>query len=112
VTDGPARRALITGGSSGIGLAVGRTLVARGYEVTLNARRGGPLTEAAASIGARFVVGDCADEADADTVVWLDTLDPAVVLPEVELRAATVGPFAPELLVPEAARTLGRTGAP
>ncbi|HEY6532551.1 MAG TPA: SDR family oxidoreductase [Acidimicrobiales bacterium] len=245
MTDEPARRALITGGSSGIGLAVGRTLVARGYEVTLNARREGPLTEAATSIGAHFVVGDCADEADADavveaagrvdllvhaagamagtfvrkesvatfdaliaanlrsaflvaraalrtmpaggrivflssssahqpqpgkaaytaskaglnafaaalaleverdgiavhvvtpgpvatpmlddvhfpmhalevgqvadTVVWLDTLDPSVVLPEVELRAATTGPFAPELLVPEAARTLGRTEAP
>jgi NAD(P)-dependent dehydrogenase (short-subunit alcohol dehydrogenase family) len=43
-------------------------------------------------------------------VIWLETLDPSVVMPEIELRAATVGPFAPELFVPEAARALGRTG--
>jgi NAD(P)-dependent dehydrogenase (short-subunit alcohol dehydrogenase family) len=237
------RRALITGGSSGIGLAVGRALTERGYEVVLNARREGPLAEAAESVGARHVVGDCAVEEDAgtiveaagpvdllvhaagmmagtfvrkesvatfdaviaanlrssflvtravlhqmpaggriiflssssahqpqpgkaaytaskaglnafalalaleverdgiavhtvtpapvatpmlddvhfpmhalavgqvaDAVVWLDTLDPSVVLPEIELRAVNVGPFAPELFVPEAARERGRTG--
>lgn len=239
------RRALVTGGSSGIGLAVGTMLVERGYEVVLNARREEPLADAAAAIGARYVVGDCSIEADAaaiadgagpvdllvhaagmmagtfvrkesvatfdavlaanlrsaflitnavlaampaggriiflssssahapqpgkaaytaskaglnafalalageverdgiavhtvtpapvatpmldsvhfpmhaldvehvaGAVVWLDTLDPSVVLPELELRAATVGPFAPELFVPEAAQALGRTEAP
>ena len=236
------RRALVTGGSSGIGLAVGRELVARGYDVVLNARRPTVLAEAADEIGARHVVGDCAVEEDAAAVVeaagpvdllvhaagmmdgtfvrkesaatfdaviaanlrssflvaravlgqmpaggrivfvssssahapqpgkaaytaskaglnafaralaleverdgisvhtvtpapvatpmlddvhfpmhalaveqvaaavvWLDTLDPAVVLPEIELRAVNVGPFAPELFVPAAARALGRT---
>lgn len=236
------RRALVTGGSSGIGLAVGRGLAERGYEVVLNARREAPLAEAAASIGARIAVGDCADEGSAaevagaagpinllvhaagrmdgtfvrkesaatfdavvaanlrssflvsravlatmpsggriiflssssahrpqpgkaaysaskaglnafalalageverdgiavhtvtpapvatpmlddvrfpmhaldsdqvaEAVIWLDTLDPSVVLPELELRATAVGPFAPELFVPDAARELGRT---
>jgi NAD(P)-dependent dehydrogenase (short-subunit alcohol dehydrogenase family) len=238
----PARRALVTGGSSGIGLAVGRGLVERGYDVVLNARREVRLAEAAASIGARFACGDCADEAGAaaiaeiaapvdllvhaagrmegtfvrkettavfdgviaanlrssflisravlatmapggriiflssssshrpqpgkaaysaskaglhafalalaaeverdgiavhtvtpapvatpmldevrfpmhalasgqvaGAVIWLDTLDPSVVLPEIELRATEVGPFAPEPFVPGAARALGRT---
>lgn len=241
MTDGP-RRALVTGGSSGIGLAVGRGLVAAGYDVVLNARRETPLRVAAAAIGAQFAVGDCADEAGARTiadaagpvnllvhaagrmdgtfirkesvetfdavlaanlrssflisravlatmgpggrivflssssahhpqpgksaysaskaglnafalalaaeverdgiavhtvtpapvatpmlddvrfamhalsaeqvagaVLWLDTLEPSVVLPELELRATNVGPFAPEPFVPEAARALGRT---
>ena len=45
----------------------------------------------------------------AATVVWLDTLPPNVVLPEVELSSVDSGPFAPETFVPEAARKLGRT---
>lgn len=236
------RRALVTGGSSGIGLTVGAMLVERGYDVVLNARRATQLAEAADGIGAEHVAGDCGDEEQAariaaevgpvdllvhaagtmdgtfvrkesaDTfdrviaanlrsaflisravlasmpaggrivfvssssahqpqpgkaiysaskaglnafaralaaeverdgiavhtvtpgpvatamlddvhfpmhtlsveqvagaVVWLDSLDPAVVLPEIVLSAATKGPFAPELFVPEAARALGRT---
>jgi NAD(P)-dependent dehydrogenase (short-subunit alcohol dehydrogenase family) len=45
----------------------------------------------------------------AAAVVWLDTLPPNVVLPEVELSSVDGGPFAPEVFVPEAARRLGRT---
>lgn len=55
------RVAVITGGSSGIGLATGAELVGRGYDVVLTARTEATLEEAAASIGARWVAGDCAD---------------------------------------------------
>ena len=57
-----ARTAVITGGSGGIGLACGRLLVGQGYDVVLTARRPGPLEEAAAGIGARWVAADSADE--------------------------------------------------
>jgi NAD(P)-dependent dehydrogenase (short-subunit alcohol dehydrogenase family) len=48
----------------------------------------------------------------AQTVVWLDTLPPNVVLPEIEISSVADGPFAPEAFVPEAARKLGRTELP
>lgn len=66
--DGP-RVAIITGGSSGIGLACGRLLAGQGYDVVLTARREAPLREAAAEIGARWVAGDCADEDEFAAVV-------------------------------------------
>jgi NAD(P)-dependent dehydrogenase (short-subunit alcohol dehydrogenase family) len=59
--DGGPRVAIVTGGSSGIGLAVGRRLVERGYEVVLTARTEGKLLAAAADIGARGVAADSAD---------------------------------------------------
>ena len=240
--DSGQRVAIVTGGSSGIGLAVGRLLVARGYDVVLTARTAAKLEAAAGEIGARWAAADSADEAAfaavveaaarvdllvhaagvmagtfvrketlatvedvlrtnllsafvvtaaalpampaggrivflssssahapqpgksaysaskaglnafaaalsrevdrdgiavhvvttgpvatpmledvhfpmrtlaaddvAEAVVWLDTLAPGVVLPELRLSAAEQGPFAPEPFVPEAARALGRT---
>ena len=44
------RVAIITGGSSGIGLEAGRQLVDAGYDVVLTARREGPLEDAAERI--------------------------------------------------------------
>lgn len=52
------RVAIVTGGSSGIGLAVGGRLVARGYDVVLTARTAAALEAAAAGIGARWVAAD------------------------------------------------------
>ena len=67
--DRAPRTALITGGSGGIGLACGRLLAERGYDVLLTARRPGPLEAAAASIGARWAAADSADEAQFGAVV-------------------------------------------
>ena len=59
--DNDKRTAIVTGGSSGIGLATGRELARRGYDVVLTARREGPLQEAAAASGARWIAADSAD---------------------------------------------------
>jgi NAD(P)-dependent dehydrogenase (short-subunit alcohol dehydrogenase family) len=59
--DGGPRVAIVTGGSSGIGLAVGRMLAERGYDVVLNARTADRLEAAAQDIGARWAAGDSAD---------------------------------------------------
>jgi len=45
------RKALITGGSKGLGLAIARTFAAAGADVAIMARRQGPLDEAVAEIG-------------------------------------------------------------
>lgn len=63
------RTAIVTGGSSGIGLEVGRRLVGAGYDVVLTARRPGPLEEAARATGARAVASDCADPGSFAAVV-------------------------------------------
>ena len=47
------RKALITGGSKGLGLAIARTFAEAGADVAIMARRQGPLDEAAAAIGSR-----------------------------------------------------------
>lgn len=67
--DEPRRTAVITGGSGGIGLACGRMLVERGYDVLLTARRPEALEAVAAEIGARWVASDCTDAASFAGVV-------------------------------------------
>ncbi|MFM1851410.1 MAG: Gluconate 5-dehydrogenase [Verrucomicrobiota bacterium] len=65
------RRALVTGGGSGIGLACARSLAACGAEVVLAGRREKELNEAAASIGAsaKVQVMDVTDTAAIPAVV-------------------------------------------
>lgn len=55
---GPARSAVIVGGSSGIGAATARLLAGEGYAVHLIARREEPLRELAAEIGGTYAVAD------------------------------------------------------
>ena len=50
--------ALVTGGSSGLGLAIARMLRGEGYELTLVARRPEPLEEAAVGLGATALAAD------------------------------------------------------
>ncbi len=64
-----ARAALVTGGSSGIGLAIARALGEDGYGVTLSARRPDKLEQAAAALAAdgidvEAVPANMAEEAD------------------------------------------------
>jgi NAD(P)-dependent dehydrogenase (short-subunit alcohol dehydrogenase family) len=61
--------ALITGGSSGIGLAIGRALREDGFELTLAARTREKVEAAAEELGALGVAADVADEADCRRIV-------------------------------------------
>jgi short-subunit dehydrogenase len=63
------RSALVTGGSSGLGLALARMLRDEGYELTLVARRPEPLEEAAAELGAEAVAANLADPDECVRVV-------------------------------------------
>ena len=64
-----APSALVTGGSSGIGLAVARMLHDEGYELTLAARRQERLEAAAGELGAQAVVADVRKEDECERVV-------------------------------------------
>lgn len=71
--------ALVTGGSRGIGLAVGRALHAEGAHVALLGRDEGALAAAAASVG------------EGTVTVLADTTDDAAVRAAVEQAAAELG---------------------
>jgi NAD(P)-dependent dehydrogenase (short-subunit alcohol dehydrogenase family) len=63
------RSALITGGSSGIGLAIGRMLREEGFELTLASRTKEKIEAAAAELGAQAVAADVGSEEDCVRVV-------------------------------------------
>src|SRR6266511_3297397 len=63
------RAALVTGGSSGIGLAIARVLREEGFELTVAARTRDKLEAAAKEIGALAVAADVASEDDCRRVV-------------------------------------------
>ncbi len=61
--------ALVTGGSSGIGLAIARMLREEGYDLTLASRRPERIEAAAEELGAHGVAANLADEEDCERVV-------------------------------------------
>jgi NAD(P)-dependent dehydrogenase (short-subunit alcohol dehydrogenase family) len=61
--------ALVTGGSSGIGLAIARMLRDEGYDLTLASRTAAKIEAAAAEIGAHPVTADVGKEDDCVRVV-------------------------------------------
>lgn len=63
------RSALVTGGSSGIGLAIARMLSDEGFALTLAARTPERLEAAAAELGALAVVANVTDEEDCARLV-------------------------------------------
>jgi NAD(P)-dependent dehydrogenase (short-subunit alcohol dehydrogenase family) len=63
------RAALITGGSSGIGLAIARALREDGFALTLAARTRDKVETAARGLDALAVTADVADEADCRRIV-------------------------------------------
>src|SRR5205823_13220219 len=56
--------ALVTGGSSGIGLAIGRMLRDEGYDLTLASRTREKIEAAAAELGAQAIAADMSKEED------------------------------------------------
>jgi NAD(P)-dependent dehydrogenase (short-subunit alcohol dehydrogenase family) len=63
------RAALVTGGSSGIGLAIARALREDGFDLTLASRRPEKVEAAAKELGAEFVAADVSDEEDCERLV-------------------------------------------
>jgi NAD(P)-dependent dehydrogenase (short-subunit alcohol dehydrogenase family) len=64
------KHALITGGGTGIGAAIARTLAGAGASVSIAGRRAGPLEEVAAQLPcAKAIVADVTKEADTDDMV-------------------------------------------
>lgn len=65
------KRALVTGASRGLGLAIAKALAAEGCQVILNARHAESLASAAAAVGrsARAIAGDVTSVSDCQAIV-------------------------------------------
>jgi NAD(P)-dependent dehydrogenase (short-subunit alcohol dehydrogenase family) len=63
------RTALVTGGSSGIGLAIGRMLRDEGFELTLVSRRPERIEAAAAELGAAAIAADVSEAEECERIV-------------------------------------------
>jgi NAD(P)-dependent dehydrogenase (short-subunit alcohol dehydrogenase family) len=84
--------AVVTGASKGLGRAVAAALVARDWEVVIDARRSGELAEAAAALGPRAhaIAGDIADPAHRAALV--EAANRQAGLDALVLNASRLGP--------------------
>lgn len=72
MADRPARAAIVTGASRGIGLAIAQALIARGDRVCITGRNLEPLAQAAAELGGDqviYVAGKAHDQAHQDEAI-------------------------------------------
>jgi 3-oxoacyl-[acyl-carrier protein] reductase len=101
------KRALVTGGSKGIGLAIARSLVSEGASVGLVARDAGTLTAAAGELAAAGAAADAAPGHASPTVATFaaDVTDTAALGSAVEQVAASLGGL--DFLVANAGGTVG-----
>ena len=89
------KRALVTGGSSGIGHAIARSLVDLGVTVAISGRDADALERAAGELGVTAIQGDVGVEADAERMV--DTLVETAGGIDILINNAGFGRFAPLL---------------